>query len=133
LLLPLLIRELAPDLLHSLTYAAPLASPAPVIPTIHDLVHLRFPEHHGAMHRLYYAYVVGPVARRAPRVITVSAAGADAIAERLRVERGRIVVTPLGVDPRFLAAGDEDAERVRALRNLPSDFLLYVGNERPHK
>lgn len=133
ILLPPLIRQLAPDLLHSLTYTAPLASPAPVIPTIHDLIHLHFPEHHGALHRLYYTHVVGPVARRAPCVITVSAASADAIAERLRVERERIVITPLGADPRFLAAGDEDAERVRALRNLPSDFLLYVGNERPHK
>lgn len=133
ILLPPLIRALAPDLLHSLTYTGPLASPAPVIPTIHDLIHLRSPEHHGAIHRLYYAHVVGPIARRAPRVITVSAASADAIAERLHVERRRIVITPLGVDPRFLAAGDEDAERARALRNLPSDFLLYVGNERPHK
>jgi glycosyltransferase involved in cell wall biosynthesis len=132
-LLPHLIRGLAPDLLHSLTYAAPLASPAPVIPTIHDLIHLRFPEHHSAIHRLYYTHVVGPLARRAPRVITVSEASADAIAERLRVERERIVVTPLGADPGFLAASDEDAERVRARRNLPCDFILYVGNERPHK
>jgi alpha-1,3-rhamnosyl/mannosyltransferase len=132
-LLPHLIRGLAPDLLHCLTYAAPLASPAPVIPTIHDLIHLRFPEHHSAIHRLYYTHVVGPVARRAARVITVSEASADAIAERLRVERERIVVTPLGADPGFLAASDEDAERVRARRNLPRDFILYVGNERPHK
>jgi alpha-1,3-rhamnosyl/mannosyltransferase len=132
-LLPHLIRGLAPDLLHSLTYTAPLASPAPVIPTIHDLIHLRFPEHHSAIHRLYYTHVVGPVARRAPRVITVSEASADAIAERLRVERERIVVTPLGADPGFLAASNEDAERVRARRNLPRDFILYVGNERPHK
>ncbi len=132
-LLPGLVRRLGPRLLHSLTYALPLAVGIPAIPTIHDLIHLHYPTRLGALQSLYYAAVVGPAARRAPVVITVSAATREAIAERFRIPRERIVVTPLAADPRFLAADDAAAEAARRRHALPAEFLLFVGNPRPHK
>jgi glycosyltransferase involved in cell wall biosynthesis len=132
-LLPGLVRRLAPRLLHSLTYSTPLASGVPTIPTIHDLIHLRYPTRLAALQSLYYTMIVGPAARRAPAVITVSAATRDAIAELFRVKPDRIVVTPLAADPRFFAADDAAAEAARGRHGLPSEFVLYVGNPRPHK
>ncbi len=132
-LLPGLVRRLGPRLLHSLTYALPLAAGVPAVPTIHDLIHLRYPTRLGALQSLYYAAVVGPAARRAPVVLTVSAATREAVAERFRIPRERIVVTPLAAEPRFLAADDAAAEAARARHALPAEFLLYVGNPRPHK
>jgi glycosyltransferase involved in cell wall biosynthesis len=135
-LLPRLIRRLAPRLFHSLTYTAPLASPVPAIPTIHDLIHLRFPTRLAPLQAAYYESVVGRVARRAPAVITVSEATRQAIVERLRVPEERIAVTPLAADRRFLDAGSgagADAAEVRARHHLPADYVLFVGNPRPHK
>ncbi len=133
LFLPRLIRGLAPRLLHSLTYSAPLIRDVPAIPTIHDVIHLRYSTRAPGIHALYYALVVGPAARRAPAVVTVSEATAEQIVERLGVARERIAVTPLAADARFHAATDDDAERVRRRHDLPRAFLLYVGNPRPHK
>ena len=42
-LLPLHSRSF--DVLHCTTYRAPLAAPAPVVVTVHDLAAIRFPEH----------------------------------------------------------------------------------------
>jgi alpha-1,3-rhamnosyl/mannosyltransferase len=131
--IPALLGRVRPALLHSLTYAAPLRCPVPAIPTIHDLIHLTFAGPRLALYRAYYAAVVGPAARRAPRVITGSEARAAEIAERLRVPRERIAVTPIAAGPAFFAAGDADAQRARARYRLGEPFLLYVGNERPHK
>lgn len=133
ILLPGLLRRLAPRLFHSLTYSVPLAAASPAIPTIHDLIHLRFATRLAPLQAAYYAVVVARAARRAPRVLTVSAATRDAIVERMRVPAERIVVTPLAAEARFHEVRAEDATAARLRHALPSEFLLYVGNRRPHK
>jgi glycosyltransferase involved in cell wall biosynthesis len=133
IVLPRLIRRSGARLFHSLTYTAPRVPGMPVLLTIHDLIPLRFATRRARLKRLYYRLVIGPAARRAPVVLTVSEATADGIAALLDVPRDRIAVTPLGVDARFLTATDEDAARARERHALPRDFLLFVGNPRPHK
>jgi glycosyltransferase involved in cell wall biosynthesis len=57
---------------------------------------------------------------------------ADQVAQRLDVPRGRIVVTPLGVDPVWQHSPAPTAELRAALR-LPPRYLLFVGTAQPRK
>ena len=45
--LPVVLRRARADLLHATSFAVPLAFRGPLVVTIHDLTHLRFPELHG--------------------------------------------------------------------------------------
>jgi glycosyltransferase involved in cell wall biosynthesis len=123
--LPLAIRRARLDLVHFLAQYVPLALPARFVMTIHDLIHLRFPQYFKAKVGPYYATVVRFACARAARVITDDARTVEDLVTLLGVERAKIRVVPLGVDEVFLAAVTPHA--------APRPYLLYVGNHREHK
>jgi glycosyltransferase involved in cell wall biosynthesis len=85
------------DLLHSLGTTSPLVVPGrPSVVTILDLIYEAYPTTFPTAARWGLKALVGPAARRATRVITISAAVGDDVAERLRVPRERIVPVLLG-------------------------------------
>lgn len=130
--LPRLLSALDMDLYHCPFYAPPALFAGPVVFTIHDLIHLRFPRHHGPKHRLFYRLVVGPAARRARVVFTVSRHSRQDIVEMLGVDPRRVVLTPNGVGPAFRPLEGDAAQAVEEL-GWPREYLLGVGNPRPHK
>ncbi len=127
-LLPGVLKKLAPDLYHCPFYAPPVAYPGAMVMTIHDLIHLRFPSDHGWRFKLFHKLVVGPAARRAALVFTVSQHSKNDLVELLGLNPERITVTLCGVEPHFTpaAAGDLPA-------GWPQRYVLGVGNPKPHK
>ncbi len=123
--LPSAIRRARVDLVHFMSQYAPLNLPPRFVITIHDLIHLRFPQYFKAKVGPYYRTVVRWACARAKRVITDDARTVDDLAEFLRVDRAKVRVIPLGVAERFL----EPVEAFVGER----PFLLYVGNHREHK
>lgn len=96
-LLPGAAARAGVDLLHSLgTTSPPLVPGRPSIVTILDLIYEAYPATFPTPARWGLKALVGPAARRADRVITISAAVGDDVAERLRVPRERIVPVLLG-------------------------------------
>ena len=123
--LPRAIRRARVGLTHFLTLYAPLLAPRPYIVTVHDLIHLRFPQYFKAKVRPYYQTVVRFACSRAARIITDDARTIADLEQFLGVRPSRVRVIPLGVQERFLApAVPHRAER---------PYLMYVGNHRPHK
>ncbi len=131
--LPNILNRMRPEIYHCPYYAAPGYYLGPMAITIHDLIHLRFPKHHGYKHRMFYRWVVGPAARRARVVFTVSQHSKQDIVELLQVDPDRVVVTPNGVGPAFRPL--DEAERKSAPQKLgvPQRYILGVGNPKPHK
>ncbi|MGE0641935.1 MAG: glycosyltransferase family 4 protein [Thermoanaerobaculia bacterium] len=129
------LRATAPDLVHEPHYVLPPGTPAPVVLTVHDLIHLSHPEYlpHAAA-RVYARWLMRRSVRRAARIITVSAASADALQRHLGVPRERIAVIWNGVDDAFrqLLAPEELAAGLRD-RGLEPGYLLFAGNPKPHK
>jgi glycosyltransferase involved in cell wall biosynthesis len=123
--LPLAMRRVRLDLVHFMSQYVPLVSPARFVLTIHDLIHLRFPEHFKAKVGPYYATVVRSACGRAARVITDDERTVADLKTFLGVDPAKVRVIPLGVAEIFLRPITPFA--------APRPYVLYVGNHRRHK
>lgn len=110
------------DLVHGPANFAPLAGPFARVVTVHDVGFRRLPELMTPAMRLGTELLVPPAARRAHRVITVSAASRDDLVSQLKVAPERIEVIPNGIAPP--PSSPPSAER-RA--------ILTVATNLPHK
>jgi glycosyltransferase involved in cell wall biosynthesis len=108
--LPLALLRMRPALVHHFSLYAPLLAAAPTIVTIHDLIHLEFPQYFKAHIAPYYQFVVRTLLKRA--------------------DPKKIRVIPLGVDQQFLHP-QFDQPGVHPDRERP--YIFYAGNHRPHK
>lgn len=123
--IPRRIRRAHAALAHFLSLYAPVFAPRPYVITVHDLIHLRFPQYFKTKVRPYYQTAVRFVCSRAARVITDDARTVADLEAFLGVNVARVRVIPLGVEERFLGP----ITPYRAAR----PYVLYVGNHRPHK
>lgn len=132
---PLDLRRARVRLYHSPHYVVSPLTSGPVVVTIHDCIHLRFPQYlPGRAAYLYAQTFMALGARRARRVITVSQASKDDIQHYLHTPASKIDVIHNGLDQRFLEAPDEaNVARVRDRFLLNAPFVLYTGNIKPHK
>ena len=133
--IPLDVRREAVDLFHAPHYVLPPLTPSRSVVTIHDCIHLRFPQYLPS--RLGYAYAraqMWSATHRAARVITVSEASKRDILRYFRVGESRIDVIYNAIDERFWQEPDaEEIDRVRQRYQLDAPFVLYAGNIKPHK
>lgn len=132
---PLDLRRARVDLFHAPHYVVPPLTRCPVIVTIHDCIHLRFPQYlPNTLAHVYAKTFMSIAARRARRILTVSQASKDDICHYLHAPADRIEVIPNGLDARFLAPPDDaNVARVRERFVLDAPFILYAGNIKPHK
>jgi glycosyltransferase involved in cell wall biosynthesis len=133
--IPLALRRERIDLFHAPHYVLPPLTPTRSVVTIHDCIHLMFPQylpHYGA-----YAYARASMwlaTRRADRVLTVSEASKRDILRFLKTPAEKVSVIYNGIDERFGRAPDaEEVRRVRERFQLNEPFILYAGNIKPHK
>ena len=133
--LPMDLWRAQAKLFHAPHYVLPPLTPCRSVVTIHDVIHLMFPEY--LPNRLAYAYaraVIWSAIRRADRVLTVSDASKRDILRYFDVSAGKVEVIPNAIDDRFrVAPSDEEIAQVRERYQLHSPFLLYAGNIKPHK
>jgi glycosyltransferase involved in cell wall biosynthesis len=133
--LPRHLSRLGVDLLHSPHYVLPLLWGGKAVVTVHDCIHLVFPEYlpSGA---LYYArFMMGRAVTKSRLVFTDSEwSRRDILRFFPRVEPERIRVVPAAIDSMFLEdPGEEEKERVRERYQIRSRYVLYAGNIKPHK
>jgi len=131
--LPPLLAKLKPDLYYSPTYLPPALNPRPAALTIHDLIHLNFGPRRAWLRRLVWRAIIGPQARRARAVLTVSQQSALDIARSLKVDQSRIEVIGNGLEPAFRPRSRAEVEAAGRRLGLSGPYLVSVGNPRPHK
>ncbi len=123
------------DLFHEPHYVLPPLTLTKSLVTIHDCIHLMFPQY--LPNRLAYVYArasMWAAAHRASRVLTVSESSKRDILHFFDIAPEKITVIYNGIDERFNQPPEEaDVARVRTRYQLDRPFILYAGNVKPHK
>jgi glycosyltransferase involved in cell wall biosynthesis len=129
-----LVRERA-HLLHEPHYVLPPATRCRAVVTIHDCIHLMFPQYlPGAMAYYYARASMWSAVWKADRILTVSETSKRDILKFFDIPPEKVAVIYNAIDERFLAEPDEEQmDRIRQRYQLDHPFLLYVGNIKPHK
>lgn len=133
--IPLTLRHTRAELFHAPHYVVSPLVRLPYVVTIHDCIHLRFPQYlPNRRAHLYARVMMRTSARRARRILTVSQASRDDIVRFLRVPADKVEVIPNALDASLTgAAKPEEVARVRERYQLEGRVILYAGNIKPHK
>ncbi len=133
--IPFALRREGVTLFHAPHYVLPPLVSCKSVVTIHDCVHLMFPQY--LPNRLAFAYARTSIAlasRRATRVMTVSDSSKRDIVRLFGTDPDKISVIYNAYDERFgVEPREEDVIRVRERYQLHDEFVLYAGNVKPHK
>jgi glycosyltransferase involved in cell wall biosynthesis len=120
------------DLVHATSAAVPPTAGRPLVATVHDLGFRHFPHAYPAAGRRYHDRSARIVADEAARVLVPSEATARDLAELYAVDRGRVTIVPLGVEPPA-RPDQQGAARLLADLGVRGPFLLAVGTLEPRK
>jgi glycosyltransferase involved in cell wall biosynthesis len=133
--IPWTLARTRANVFHEPHYVLPPLTLCRSVVTIHDCIHLRFPQYLPKRSALAYARAqMSAAARRSHHILTVSEASKRDILEFFDVPPDKITVVYNAIDDRFATAPREDTVRNVAERyQLQGDFALYVGNVKPHK
>jgi glycosyltransferase involved in cell wall biosynthesis len=120
------------DLVHATSAAVPPVRGRPLVATVHDLAFRHHPDAYPAAGRRYHDRSARIIAGEATRVLVPSEATARDLAELYAVDRGRVTIVPLGVEP---PAHPDHRGAARLLHDLDvhGPFLLAVGTLEPRK
>jgi glycosyltransferase involved in cell wall biosynthesis len=136
LTIPIKLKRLGIELLHEPHYVLPLLTPTRSVVTIHDCIHLLFPQYLPNRMALGYArFMMGQAIRRSATVFTVSEASRqDILRFYPEADEECVQVVPNAIDPSLIEnPGEEEIERVRERYQIRGRFVLYAGNIKPHK
>jgi glycosyltransferase involved in cell wall biosynthesis len=114
--IPWRVRRERVDLFHAPHYVLPALTPSRTVVTIHDCIHLMFPQY--LPNRLGHAYArasLWTAAHKSDRILTVS-------------EASKRDILRFGNEP-----DEEHLVRTRERYQLNDQFVLYAGNIKPHK
>jgi alpha-1,3-rhamnosyl/mannosyltransferase len=120
------LRRYRPQVFHCPHFLIPIFWRGPLVVTIHDVIPLEYPESVASpLARRLYPFLVRLACRRALRILVPSKATADAVIRHGLACAEDIAVTPHG-PPRVV-------ETDRSGASGGGDFILYVGDLKPHK
>jgi glycosyltransferase involved in cell wall biosynthesis len=133
--IPLALRREQVTLFHAPHYVLPALVRCRSVVTIHDCIHLMFPQYLPNRLALRYARTsIAIAARRAARVMTVSESSKRDILRFVDASPDKIDVIYNAYDERFtVEPREEDVVRVRERYQLHDEFVFYAGNVKPHK
>lgn len=133
--IPIRLSRERVHLFHEPHYVLPVLTRCRSVVTIHDCIHLMFPQYlPGSLAHLYARGAMWTAVRKSDRILTVSEASKRDILRFFDVAPEKVIVIYNAIDERFLAAPDDERmDLIRQRYQLDHPFVLYVGNIKPHK
>lgn len=129
-LFPGVIKKAGIDLLHLPHYNAPLFLQQKKVVTIHDLIHLIYPEYLPSKKAYFYArFMIGQACKNAEIIIADSQSTKNDIVKYFNIAPSKIKVIYLGYSRDFR----QSSEKAAKSKLEYGKYLLYVGAIRPHK
>jgi glycosyltransferase involved in cell wall biosynthesis len=132
---PFAVRRQNVDVLHVPHHEAPFFHPSKTVVTIHDCVHLLFPQEDSSKFQKHLSYLqTKRVVEGARRVLAVSKSTKEDLINIFGMPESKITVVHNALDERF-AFSHTPGERKHVLERyqLKDPFVLYSGKIRPHK
>ncbi len=123
------------DLYHATHYVLPWVVPCRAVVTIHDIIHLLYPEYLPNRLAFFYAeWMIRRSLQRGDRIIAVSHNTRADLLQYFNVDGAKIEVIHNGIDDSFRQTQTRE-EIDLTLRELGIErpYLLFVGNPKPHK
>lgn len=114
-----------PEVYFNPGYNPPLFSQVPFIFTIHDLNHLHTFGNESKLKHIYYEYLIKPACYKAFKILTVSEFSRQEIIAWSGISGDKVIVVGNACDSSF------NQEDEYYYPGFP--YLLYVGNQKPHK
>lgn len=135
LVLPRLLDGSRVELLHTPHYHSPRFLRCHSVITVHDCVHVLFPNVAGSQAEFRRARMrTRRSVKRCSRIIAVSEATCRDLMRLFQVPRGKIKVIHNAIDERITTrTREEEEKKILERYQVHSPFLLYAGNVRPHK
>ena len=131
--LPIKSRQFKLDVLHCTSNTAPLFAGVRTIITLHDIIYLNKSFSGGSIYQrlghYYRRWVVPQVVKKASKLLTVSNYEAQRIQDHF-MNLNNLKVIYNGVNPAFFTRQQANNPLVN---QLPSDYLLFLGNTAPKK
>ena len=133
--IPVNVWRAGPQLFHTPHYVLPALTPCRSVVTIHDCIHMVFPQYlTGALARSYARGAFWTAVHRASRILTVSEASKKDILRFFPVPEQKVAVIYNAIAEHFFDEPPEDeVANVRERYQLHGRFVMYAGNVKPHK
>lgn len=102
--------------------------------TIHDVFHLAFYDDLSFKQKLYAKAVINQAVSRSDKILTVSKFSVDEIKKYTNTKQNiEIVYNAIDFDKFKVIDDKSKLDLIEDKYKLPSEFLLFVGNVKPHK
>jgi glycosyltransferase involved in cell wall biosynthesis len=133
--LPLVVRRVRADVLHSPHYTFPLAARVPVVVTLHDATFFTHPDVHSPVKRRFFTAWTRLSLRLARRCVVPSQATLTELVRVAGARPERVSVAHLGVDTAtFHVPGADEVAAVRATLGIGDrDYVAFLGTLEPRK
>lgn len=133
--IPSKLLRLAPHVFHTPHYVLPALTPCRSIVTIHDCIHLVFPQYlNGRIARIYARATFWTAVNRASRILTVSETSKRDILRYFPVSPEKVTVIYNAIAEHFFEPpSQQQLSEVRERYQLNHRFIMYAGNVKPHK
>lgn len=130
--LPRLAKKYGIDILHSPANIAPLFYRGKSIVHIHDLCFVVNPQWYSFSFRTLYNLIIPRLAHRATKVITNSNSAKNDLLQYFDLPAEKVSLVYWAVDETFSLPVSPFAS-AEAMRDMPKDYILYVGSLEPRK
>ena len=133
--IPFALQRIRADLYHAPHYVLPFFTPCRSVVTVHDVIHLLFPQYLPSSYAKHYArFMIGRAVEKVRVVMTVSKASKRDLLGFFDIDEAKIRVIPNGIDPIMTEELEPGAiDRLRERFQLKGRNALFVGNIKPHK
>ena len=133
-LLPRYTKKDNLDIFLSPYIKGPFLLDCPLITTIHDLMSLVLPEYRGFKDIFIKKPFYKKISSRANLIIADSQSSKNDILRELNIEKNKIKVIPIGIEKNFFKnVPNEIISKTKKRYNINKNYLLYLGNFKPHK
>lgn len=130
-----MVTETKLDLLHVPHYNIPVLYRGKIVTTIHDIIHIKFPQFLPNKFAYYYAKNMLNIAvKKCDKIITGSENTKKDLIEHFNADEKKIEVIYYGVSKKINRVNDINLiESFKDKYNITKRYILYVGNVMPHK